>query len=62
LISSFITFNALMPRHPHQLNYVMFSQFHEGLMAVSDQFWGDLVIVKCFNCNVTVKIQIFRIL
>jgi hypothetical protein len=26
----------------------------EGLVAVPDQFWGDVVFPKCFNCSWTV--------
>jgi hypothetical protein len=40
--------------HPHQLNSVMLSQFHERLMTAPKQFWVDLVIVMCFNCSLTV--------
>jgi hypothetical protein len=43
-----------MTWHPYQLNPVMFGQLYEGFMADPDQFWGDLVFVKCFNCSLTV--------
>jgi hypothetical protein len=44
--------NTLMPWHPYQLNPVMSCQLREGLAAVPDQFWGNLVFTKCFNCMV----------
>jgi hypothetical protein len=40
-----------MAQHPYQLNSLMFSQLHEGLMALPRQFLVHLVIVKCFYCS-----------
>jgi hypothetical protein len=40
-----------MTWHPYQLNSVMFDQLHEGMMAVPDQFRGDLIFAKCLNCS-----------
>jgi hypothetical protein len=37
-VSSFITFNTPVTWHPYQLNAVLFSQFHEELIAVPNQF------------------------
>jgi hypothetical protein len=51
---NFITHDILMTWHPYQLNPVIFDQLCEGLVAVPDQLWGDLVIAKCFNCNLIV--------
>jgi hypothetical protein len=47
------------PGHSYQLNPVMSGQLHEGLAAVPDQFWGGLVLVKCFNCCLTVRQNIY---
>jgi hypothetical protein len=38
LVSSFVTNNTLVTRHPYQLNSVMFGHLHEGLMAVPNQY------------------------
>jgi hypothetical protein len=53
LIFHFITSNTLITWHPYQFNSIVFGQLYEGLMAVPDQFWGDLVFAKCFNCSLT---------
>jgi hypothetical protein len=42
-----------MTQHPCQMNYVVFSQYNQGLMAVSDQLRVDFTLVKCFNCSLT---------
>jgi hypothetical protein len=55
LICRFISNNALMPWHLYQLNPVMSGQLRVGLVAFQDQFWGDLVFVKCFDYCLTVK-------
>jgi hypothetical protein len=55
-ICCFIIDNTLMTWHPYQLNFVMFGQLYEGLIAIADQFWGDLVFAKCFNCSLTDRI------
>jgi hypothetical protein len=44
-----------MMQYSRQVNSVMFIQFHKQLTAVPDQFRTDLVIVKCFNCCLTLK-------
>jgi hypothetical protein len=33
----------------------MFRQFYKGLMAVSDQFLVDQIVVKFFNSSLTVQ-------
>jgi hypothetical protein len=43
-----------MTQHPYQLNSILFGQLHEGLMAVPDQFWGDTLVAKSFNCSLTI--------
>jgi hypothetical protein len=54
LICRFITNNTLMSWHPYLLNCVMSGQLQDGLVAVPDQFRGDLMFAKCFNCSLTV--------
>jgi hypothetical protein len=44
-----------MTWHPYQLNPVLSGQLYEGLVAVPDQFGGDLVFAECFNCSLTVR-------
>jgi hypothetical protein len=44
--------------HPHQLYSIMFGQLHEGLVAVPDQFWGD-VVAQSFNHSLAIRENIF---
>jgi hypothetical protein len=53
-VCCFVSSDALMIWHPYQLNSVMSGQLCEGLVAVPDQFWGDLMFAKRFNCSLTV--------
>jgi hypothetical protein len=43
LIFCFIPSDTLMSWYPYQVDPVVISQFHEGLVAVPDQFGIDLV-------------------
>jgi hypothetical protein len=36
------------------LNPVLSGQLYEGLVAVPDQFRGDLVFAECFNCRISI--------
>jgi hypothetical protein len=40
-----------MTRHPYQIYSIMFSQLHEGLAAVPDQFRGIPVAAQGFNLS-----------
>jgi hypothetical protein len=47
------------PTNPHALASILVEPCYvwsvaEGLVAVPEKFWGDLVFVKCFNCCLTV--------
>jgi hypothetical protein len=50
-----IPINVLMTWQPYPLYSVMFGQLHEGLVAVPDHFWSDLVVAQGFT---TQKVEV----
>jgi hypothetical protein len=52
---SFIALSSPVTQHPYQLNSVVFSQFHKGLLEAQDQFRVDLVIVECLDHSLNIR-------